>query len=136
MNLFLHIWIISVFIFIGFFHVYWAFGGRAGIQNAIPSNKNGMLFQPDLPVTLFIAVIFFTGSVAVLLHYLEIEFFFLQKYLFHFIIFVFTARAIGEFKYVGFFKKVKYSSFSKYDTFLYLPLCISIATSAKGILLF
>jgi hypothetical protein len=37
------------------------------------------------------------------------------------------ARAIGEFKYVGFFKHVRDSRFARLDTFVYSPLCLLLA---------
>jgi hypothetical protein len=37
------------------------------------------------------------------------------------------ARAIGEFKYVGFFKRVRGSRFARRDTLLYSPLCLWLA---------
>ncbi|WP_374702253.1 DUF3995 domain-containing protein [Psychroflexus sp. MES1-P1E] len=39
---------------------------------------------------------------------------------------VFLLRAIGEFKYVGFFKSVKQTDFGKLDTKLFSPLCLII----------
>jgi hypothetical protein len=37
------------------------------------------------------------------------------------------ARAIGEFKYVGFFKRVRDTRFARLDTLLYSPLCLLLA---------
>jgi lipopolysaccharide/colanic/teichoic acid biosynthesis glycosyltransferase len=37
------------------------------------------------------------------------------------------ARAVGEFKYVGFFKRVRDSKFATLDTFVYSPLCLLLA---------
>jgi len=37
------------------------------------------------------------------------------------------ARAIGEFKYLGFFKRVRDSKFARLDTLLYSPLCLLLA---------
>jgi len=37
------------------------------------------------------------------------------------------ARAVGEFKYVGFFKRVCGSRFATLDTFVYSPLCLLLA---------
>jgi Protein of unknown function (DUF3995) len=37
------------------------------------------------------------------------------------------ARAIGEFKYVGFFKRVRGTRFARLDTLLYSPLCLMLA---------
>jgi len=44
---------------------------------------------------------------------------------------VFTARAIGDFNYVGFFKRTRDSKFARYDTIAYSPLCAVIATLAS-----
>ena len=37
------------------------------------------------------------------------------------------ARAVGEFKYVGFFKRVHGTKFARLDTMLYSPLCLLLA---------
>jgi hypothetical protein len=37
------------------------------------------------------------------------------------------ARAIGEFRYVGFFKRVRDSRFARMDTLVYSPLCLALA---------
>jgi hypothetical protein len=37
------------------------------------------------------------------------------------------ARAIGEFRYVGFFKRVRGSRFATLDTWVYSPLCLALA---------
>jgi hypothetical protein len=40
---------------------------------------------------------------------------------------VFAARAIGEFRYVGLFKKERSTGFARADTRYFTPLCIAIA---------
>ncbi len=37
------------------------------------------------------------------------------------------ARAIGEFRYVGFFKRVRGTRFARLDTLVYSPLCLLLA---------
>ena len=37
------------------------------------------------------------------------------------------ARAVGEFRYVGFFKRVRGSRFARMDTLVYSPLCLLLA---------
>ena len=37
------------------------------------------------------------------------------------------ARAVGEFKYVGFFKRVRDSRFAVLDTLFYSPLCLLLS---------
>jgi hypothetical protein len=42
---------------------------------------------------------------------------------------VFAIRALGDFKYVGFFKKVKNTDFAINDTKYFTPLCAFVAVS-------
>jgi Protein of unknown function (DUF3995) len=37
------------------------------------------------------------------------------------------ARAVGEFRYVGFFKRVRGTRFARLDTLVYSPLCLLLA---------
>jgi hypothetical protein len=43
---------------------------------------------------------------------------------------VFAARAVGDFRYVGFFKRVRDSRFARRDSRLFSPLCAAIALAA------
>jgi hypothetical protein len=43
---------------------------------------------------------------------------------------VFLLRAVGEFRYVGFFKKIKNTSFAKMDSQYYSPLCLAVGVLA------
>ncbi len=43
---------------------------------------------------------------------------------------LFLIRAIGDFKYVGFTKKIKGTKFAKYDNQYYSPLCLLISVVA------
>ena len=123
----LKIYLIIVFTAIAGIHVYWAFGGKRGLGPAIPENSDGPLFESRFAGTFVIALIFFTGSIAVLMDLQTVRVLFLQDYLYHLIAVVFALRAIGEFKYVGIFKKIKHSEFALYDSRLYIPLCLSIS---------
>ncbi len=38
-----------------------------------------------------------------------------------------VARAVGEFRYVGFFKRVRGTRFARLDTLVYSPLCLLLA---------
>jgi hypothetical protein len=40
---------------------------------------------------------------------------------------VFALRAIGDFRYVGFFKRIRDSKFARLDTLAYSPLCAALA---------
>lgn len=39
---------------------------------------------------------------------------------------IFILRAIGDFNYLGYFKKIKDTEFAKVDTKLFVPLCLII----------
>jgi len=39
---------------------------------------------------------------------------------------IFLLRALGDFRYVGFFKKVKTTPFAKADTKFFSPLCLML----------
>jgi hypothetical protein len=45
------------------------------------------------------------------------------------------ARAVGEFKYLGFFKRVRDSQFARLDTLLYSPLCLLLAVGVAVVAL-
>jgi hypothetical protein len=44
-----------------------------------------------------------------------------------------AARAVGEFKYVGFFKRVRGSKFARLDTLVYSPLCLLLAIGVAAV---
>ncbi|EGD05771.1 hypothetical protein B1M_04736, partial [Burkholderia sp. TJI49] len=42
---------------------------------------------------------------------------------------IFAVRAVGDFRYVGFFKRIRGSRFARMDTLCYSPLCAALALS-------
>lgn len=46
------------------------------------------------------------------------------------ITFIFLARAVGDFNYVGFFKRTRNTEFARNDTYYYSPLCLFIAITS------
>jgi hypothetical protein len=45
----------------------------------------------------------------------------------------FGLRAVGDFRFVGFFKRVRGSVFARRDTWLYSPLCVLIGVLAASL---
>jgi hypothetical protein len=43
------------------------------------------------------------------------------------------ARAMGDFNYVGFFKRVRGTRFARMDTLLYSPLCLALAVGVAAV---
>ena len=115
--------------FISLLHIYWAFGGRWGSAAAIPVKEGEQrpAFTPEKWGTLFVAILILLASVIIVVQGGYMKGFQangLSKIGSIICAFVFIIRAIGDFKYVGFFKKIKHSQFAKYDTWFYSPLCL------------
>jgi Protein of unknown function (DUF3995) len=45
----------------------------------------------------------------------------------------FAARAVGDFRYAGLFKRLRSTPFARWDTLVFTPLCIVIAIAATWI---
>ncbi|SFZ98188.1 hypothetical protein MNB_SV-5-1494 [hydrothermal vent metagenome] len=108
-------------------HFYWASDGKFGLDKALPTDKKGnKLLNPSKFMTCLVGFILlgfsyvayklYTGDKSPIIVYagygLSILFF---------------LRSIGDFNLVGMFKKVKNTEFSKYDTWVYIPLCLFIS---------
>jgi hypothetical protein len=122
--------LILIFLGIAAVHFYWALGGKKWANAALPTTEDGgrLLFKPRFFETAAVAIGFvgfayITACSVNLLNHSSL----LVQYGSWFIPVVFLLRAIGEFRYVGFFKKVKDTSFGQMDTQYYSPLCLVIA---------
>jgi hypothetical protein len=49
---------------------------------------------------------------------------------------VFLLRAVGDRKYVGFFKRVRGTAFARWDSRLYAPLCLALGLGAAAVAIF
>ncbi|MDQ0876332.1 fatty acid desaturase [Paenibacillus sp. V4I3] len=122
---------ISVFLLfcIGGLHVFWAFGGKWGSKVAIPSTSGSreQTFIPGSIATLIVAILLFSGALLLAIHGHLLPTLPSSPWVqwgCWVCVFVFGLRAIGDFKYVGIFKRVKQTRFATYDTFLFTPLCL------------
>jgi len=124
------IFLFFLFLILGIIHFYWASGGQWGIEQALPKNKDGVrMLNPrkiDSVVVGFGLCIF---GVFYLLQttWITIN---LSNWLLQsaswMIPAIFLLRAIGDFRYAGFFKKIRNTSFAKWDNQLFSPLCLFI----------
>ncbi len=116
-------------------HFYWLTGGRAGLDVAVPSRASGEpTFKPSNAATLGAAALI--SLLAALYAYegaqgmsgmasgatWEIVALGLAGL-------GFLLRAIGDFNYVGFFKKMTGTPFATADSRYYSPLCLFLAAS-------
>ncbi|RBP28787.1 MULTISPECIES: DUF3995 domain-containing protein [Bacillus] len=129
MKLLLIVVAVGLLWFISFLHIYWAFGGRWGSAAVIPvkEGEHKPAFTPRIWGTLFVAILILLASVIIVVQvgYLQgFEANSLSKIGSIVCALVFIIRAIGDFKFVGFFKKIKHSQFARHDTWFYSPLCL------------
>ena len=122
-----------IFAVLGLLHFYWAAGGSFGGGAAIPSMAGEKIFTPSALASTTVGLLLLLGMYAFVgrIGYLTFGF---PGWLFRFgtavISLLFLLRAVGEFRYVGFFKSIKDSEFAGWDTYLFSPLCLFIAVSA------
>ena len=117
-----------IFTIISGFHFYWAMGGKVGFDVVLPSNTEGVKsLNPSKLITViaacvFLSITFFYLIKANLIH-LQLPNLIIDYGLYALAI-VLIIRAIGDFKYVGFFKTIKNTPFAVHDTKYYAPLCL------------
>ncbi|MDO5987646.1 DUF3995 domain-containing protein [Flavivirga amylovorans] len=119
-----------VFLVLGMIHLNWVIGGTFGFAESLPTKETG---ERVLNPKKFDSAIVGLGLVSFSFFYLiKIGFIKLNlpdwglNYGSWVIPTIFILRSIGEFKYVGFFKRVKTTTFGKLDTKIYSPLCLFI----------
>ncbi len=130
---FLGILLAVVFAILSLFHIFWAAGGQLGGKAAIPTMNGERLFNPSAFGTILVAAALLLAMLVVL-GQIGIWSANLPAWIFRFgvlgISLLFLLRAIGDFRYLGFFKSVSETDFARSDTWLFSPLCLFIAVVA------
>ncbi|WP_117885334.1 DUF3995 domain-containing protein [Aureibaculum luteum] len=119
-----------ILIGLGMIHFNWAIGGKLGFSVTLPTKENGeRIINPKkidsaivgIGLTSFgVFYVFKSGLIESNLPEWTIKF---GSWI---IPILFLLRAIGEFRYIGFFKSVKGTDFGKLDTKFFSPLCLLI----------
>jgi hypothetical protein len=114
-------------------HAYWALGGSSGTAAVIPTVEGRATISPSgfatWIVTLLLAVsaLLLVGAVAG----------WEPTWLFRIgcggLGVVMLARAIGDFRTVGFFKRVRDTRFARNDTRYFAPLCLGLGIAAGAV---
>jgi hypothetical protein len=114
-------------------HVFWAAGGRAGGGVAIPRQGGEAVFTPSPIGTVMVALALAAAAVSVA----AAAGWFgagrpwrVGRFLTAALGLMFLLRAVGDFRYVGFFKSMGEGPFRSWDTWLFSPLCLWIAVAA------
>lgn len=131
MKLTLALLLVFIFFLLSTLHFYWAVGGQWGYDQVLPANEQGVrLLNPTSVDSLIVGSMLLICGLFYLLYIgllkVELPAWILSLGLWGIPI-VFTLRAFGDFKYIGFFKKVKATEFAHMDTLFYSPLCLTVA---------
>lgn len=119
-----------LFLTLALIHFNWVIGNAWGFDAALPTKENGeRVLNPKkldsaivgFGLTLFASFYFIKSSVFPI----ALPAFFLA-YGGWTISLIFLLRAVGDFRYVGFFKRIKGTRFAKMDTRYYSPLCLCL----------
>lgn len=122
--------LIAVFASLSLVHIYWLFGGQAGRLAAIPEVDGKPMFQPSAPATLVVATglalcaVVIAGTAGMIALPLSQT---VLVWMTRALAVVLLLRAIGDFRLVGFFKRIHNSRFARLDTVVYSPLCLVLA---------
>jgi len=111
-------------------HVYWACGGRRGAHLTIAEQDGKPRFEPTPAATVVVAVLLLLSALvvwgrtglwgpAILQRLFGTGTWALAV--------IFLARALGDFRWFGFFKRIRNTPFSRWDTWLYSPLCLVLS---------
>lgn len=126
---FLGVICVLILFFISLIHIYWAFGGTLWVDAVIPTKTaDEKAMNPPKFLTFLVALLL--GCFALIyvekLALFSFSYFpdWIKNYGIHFVASIFILRAIGEFNYVGFFKKVTTTQFAKNDAKYFSPLCL------------
>lgn len=122
----------TIFLVLSAVHVYWLFGDSSGLKGVVPSRDGKALFQPGKISTLAVAVALFLAAVIAVWLGLPspIGPAWVPRTGIWVVAAVFAVRAIGDFRYVGLFKRVREGRFARNDSFFFSPLCLIIAAMA------
>jgi len=120
----------SIFLFLAVIHFYWGLGGKWGANASIPTKENGEKLMNPKPLDCFVIAIGLLSFGVLMLVKSQLISLLVPSVLLNYGIAVITGifllRAIGEFRYVGFFKKIKNTTFGQLDTKYYSPLCLIV----------
>lgn len=112
-------------------HTYWALRpSPKGTSTALPSLANRAAFRPSRKLTLLVAFglsvcgLLLLGKLAYLGTILPSKFY---NYALQLLTLILIFRVIGDFRFIGIFKKIKDTPFARMDTLVYIPLCLILA---------
>jgi len=120
----------SIFFLLSILHIYWGIGGNWGKDLSVPTRLDHSKVINPGPLDCFVVAAGLFLFAALVLIKAELFYNFLPTRIVYIglrlVAIVFIFRAVGEFKFIGFFKTVVGTPFANMDTYYYSPLCLLI----------
>ncbi len=122
-----------LFLVLSFLHFYWAIGGDWAFSKVLPTTIAGEpLLAPTVMDSIIVglALLIFSIFYCIKSTIIAIKLpNWLTTILSWGVPLIFSIRAIGDFKYIGFFKEIDTTTFGQLDTSFFSPLCLFIAVT-------
>lgn len=124
-----------ILLLISSLHIYWTFGGQWGLAASLPHQHGRRLLNPKPIDILTVALVL---AAMALFHLYKVGWLasadsWMPNWLNHYGLWllasIFLLRAVGDFYYIGFFKRVRNSRFAELDTKFYSPLCLLLSVN-------
>ncbi len=119
-----------VFFALSLLHIYWAMGGNWGSASVIPTLNGRPTLNPAPLASLTVAIALTLAATISLaasgLLQLLLPMWLVRLGLIILTV-VFAARAIGDFRLIGFTKRVQNTHFAQLDNWVFSPLCFCLA---------
>jgi hypothetical protein len=118
-------------------HLYWAAGGHWGADANVPEVSGRPAFTPGPAACVVVAGLLLLAAATVLATMIGPAALpaWLPRTATFVVAFVFSARAVGDFRLVGFFKRVRDTRFARLDSTVYSPLCAALAAGCLTVAL-
>jgi len=118
-----------VFLALSAIHVRWLFGDQLAFEGVVPTRNGKPLFRPGKGPTLLVAAALAFAAVISVWRgfYPLVEPTWVPRVGIWVLAAVFALRAIGDFRYIGIFKRVRGTRFARNDSLFFSPLCIGIS---------
>jgi Protein of unknown function (DUF3995) len=128
--------VVAAFALLSLIHCYWALGGRAGKSAAIPQVSNRPAFTPSAFATFAVAIglalcaLLVAATARWITSPLPANW---LRWLCFALALGLLGRAVGDFRLVGFFKRVRGTAFARLDTLVYAPLCLVLSVGVFSV---
>ena len=132
------VWAVAMmFVGLALLHFYWALGGSLGSRAAVPEVGQVPAFHPSTTATVAVAIALLGAAATVTAaggmittaapQWMPVTGAVVLAT-------ILLARAVGDFRLVGFFKSHREGRFAELDTLLYSPACVALGLAILAIL--